>query len=212
MAFRDGRPQALVSFASSGSPCHLHNDSYERSLPGMQRKSFRKMSCPIARSLERVGEWWNILIIRDALHGLTRFDEFQKSLGIAPNMLARRLAGLVDAGMLERRLYSERPPRHEYVLTARGRDFQSVVIALHAWGNRHFAPEGPSVLLVNAKTGKPADPVVVDRNSRRPMVESEFRVAPGPVAAERTRRKLAASAWGMELPAKPARRKGRAPA
>ena len=65
----------------------------------MQRKSFDKMPCPIARSLERVGEWWSILIIRDALHGFTRFDEFQKSLNIAPNILTRRLSALVDAGL-----------------------------------------------------------------------------------------------------------------
>ena len=69
----------------------------------MQHKSFEKMACPIARSLERVGEWWSMLIMRDALHGLTRFDEFQTSLGIAPNMLTRRLNSLVDAGLLERR-------------------------------------------------------------------------------------------------------------
>ena len=80
----------------------------------MQRKSLDRMPCPIARSLERVGEWWSILILRDALHGLRRFDEFQKSLGIAPNMLTRRLNALVDAGLLERRRYSERPPRDEY--------------------------------------------------------------------------------------------------
>ena len=78
------------------------------------------MVCPIARGLERVGEWWSILILRDALHGMTRFDEFQKSLGIAPNMLARRLNALVHAGLLERRRYSERPPRDEYLPTARG--------------------------------------------------------------------------------------------
>ena len=108
----------------------------------MQRKSFGKMQCPIARSLERVGEWWSMLILRDALHGLTRFDEFQKSLGIAPNMLTRRLNALVEAGLLERRRYSERPPRDEYVLTERGRDFRPVLLSLLAWGNRHFAPEG----------------------------------------------------------------------
>ena len=66
----------------------------------MQHKSFRAMSCPIARSLERVGEWWSMLIMRDALHGPTRFDEFQKSLGIAPNMLTRRLNALVESGSL----------------------------------------------------------------------------------------------------------------
>ena len=115
----------------------------------MQRKSLDNMPCPIARSLERVGEWWSILILRDALHGMTRFDEFQKSLGIAPNMLTRRLNALVDAGLLERRRYSERPPRDEYVLTARGRDFRPVLIALLAWGNKHFAPEGASVQLID---------------------------------------------------------------
>ena len=86
----------------------------------MQRKSFGRMPCPIARSLEHVGEWWSILVLRDALHGLKRFDQFRKSLGIAPNVLARRLSCLVEAGLLERRRYSERPPRDEYVPTARG--------------------------------------------------------------------------------------------
>src|SRR5258705_3693694 len=83
----------------------------------MQRKSFGQMVCPIARSLERVGEWWSILILRDALHGLTRFDEFQESLGIAPNMLTRRLNALVQFGLLERRRYGEHPPRDVYLLT-----------------------------------------------------------------------------------------------
>src|ERR1700739_890121 len=115
----------------------------------MRHKSFGAMQCPIARSLERVGEWWSILILRDALHGLSRFDEFQKSLGIAPNMLTRRLNALVLAGLLERRRYSEHPPRDEYRLTGRGRDFRLVVLALLAWGNRHFAPEGASVMLIN---------------------------------------------------------------
>ena len=106
----------------------------------MHRKSLDSMPCPVARSLERVGEWWSILIIRDALNGLHRFDEFQRSLDIAPNMLTRRLNALVEAGLLERRRYHERPPRHEYVLTQCGRDFRPVVIALLAWGNSHFAP------------------------------------------------------------------------
>jgi DNA-binding HxlR family transcriptional regulator len=159
----------------------------------MQRKSFARMVCPIARSLERVGEWWSILILRDALHGLTRFDQFQKSLGIAPNMLARRLDALVDAGLLQRRQYSERPPRHEYVLTARGRDFRPVLVALLAWGNKHFAPEGPSVLLVNAKTGAPVDPVLADPATGRAIQEPDYTFVPGPAANERVRRKYASS-------------------
>ncbi len=77
----------------------------------MQRKSFGDLQCPIARSLERVGEWWSILILRDAFHGLKRFDEFQKNLDIAPNMLTRRLHALVESGLLEKQRYSEHPPR-----------------------------------------------------------------------------------------------------
>src|ERR1700761_7910158 len=102
----------------------------------MQRKSFGNMQCPIARSLERVGEWWSILILRDAFRGVTQFDQFQKSLGIAPNMLTRRLNGLVESGLLEKRQYNERPPRFEYVLTELGQDFRPVLWALLAWGNK----------------------------------------------------------------------------
>jgi DNA-binding HxlR family transcriptional regulator len=155
----------------------------------MQRKPFGNMQCPIARSLERVGEWWSILILRDAFHGLTRFDQFQKSLDIAPNMLTRRLSTLVESGLLERRRYHERPPRYEYVLTERGRDFRPVLWALLSWGNKHFAPEGKSVVIVDRDTGAEADPVLVDRASGRPLSEPEFRPAAGPAADERTRRR-----------------------
>ncbi|HTI80422.1 MAG TPA: helix-turn-helix domain-containing protein [Acetobacteraceae bacterium] len=141
----------------------------------MQRKSFDTMPCPIARSLERVGEWWSILILRDAFRGLSRFDQFQASLGIAPNMLTRRLNALVESGLLEKRAYSEHPPRHEYILTERGRDFRPVLWALLAWGNKHFAPDGPSVVVVDSETGEVADPVLVDRKSGRPLVEPDFR-------------------------------------
>src|SRR5439155_4500322 len=159
----------------------------------MQHKSFENMPCPIARSLARVGEWWSMLILRDALQGMTRFDEFQKSLGIAPNMLTRRLQALVEAGLLERRRYSEHPPRDEYILTARARDFQPVLIALLAWGNKHFAPEGPSVLLVNTRTGAAVDPVLVDSATGRPIGHPEYALAPGPAAGERTRRRYGAT-------------------
>ena len=159
----------------------------------MRRKSFADMPCPIARSLEQVGEWWSILILRDAFYGLTRFDEFQKSLGIAPNMLTRRLNGLVEAGLLERRRYSEHPPRDEYVLTERGRDFRPVLLALLAWGNRHFAPEGAAVELVNARTGVAVEPILVDRATGRPIGAPDYVLAPGPAADERIRRKYPAS-------------------
>src|SRR3954467_8745873 len=155
----------------------------------MQRKNLDSMPCPIARSLERVGEWWSILILRDALHGLRRFDEFQKSLDIAPNMLTRRLNALVDAGLLERRRYCERPPRDEYVPTARGRDFRPVLLALLAWGNRHFAPEGASVELLDRRRGAAADIILVDRLTGKPITEADHRLAPGPAASERVRQR-----------------------
>jgi DNA-binding HxlR family transcriptional regulator len=135
-----------------------------------------------------------MLILRDALQGMTRFDEFQKSLGIAPNMLTRRLQALVEAGLLERRRYSEHPPRDEYILTARGRDFQPVLIALLAWGNKHFAPEGASVQWINTKTGQPVEPILVDRATGRAIQRPDYAPAAGPAAGERTRRRYAAVA------------------
>jgi DNA-binding HxlR family transcriptional regulator len=156
----------------------------------MQRKSFNKMECPVARSLERVGEWWSILIMRDAIYGMTRFDQFQKNLNIAPNMLTRRLAVLVEAGLLEKRLYSEKPARYEYIVTPRGRDFRPVLWSLQAWGNRHFAPEGESVMLVDKETGQRVDPIMVDRNTGKPITEATHMNAPGPAASARVQRRL----------------------
>jgi DNA-binding HxlR family transcriptional regulator len=155
----------------------------------MQRTSFDTMQCPVARSLEEVGEWWSILILRDAFYGLTRFDQFAQSLGIAPNMLTRRLRGLCEAGLMERRPYQERPVRHEYVLTGKGRDFRPVLWTLLAWGNRHLAPEGESVVLTDAETGLPVDPVVVDRRTGRPL-EKGVRVVAGPAADASLRRRF----------------------
>jgi DNA-binding HxlR family transcriptional regulator len=157
----------------------------------MARGRVDATQCPIARSLERVGEHWSMLILREAFLGATRFDQFQKALDIAPNMLTRRLGELVAHGLLERRRYQERPPRDEYVLTERGHDFRPVLWALLAWGNRHFAPEGRSVVVVDAATGVEAEPVLVDRATLRPLTSPEFRAAAGPAADARTRAKHA---------------------
>jgi hypothetical protein len=93
--------------------------------------------------------------------------------------------------MLERRRYNDRPPRDEYVLTERGRDFHTVLLALMAFGNRHFAPEGESVQIVDAVTGEPAEPILVDRRSGRPLVEPDFTLAAGPAASAATSAHLA---------------------
>ena len=100
-------------------------------------KNSSEATCPIARSVAFVGDAWSLLILRDANLGLTRFDEFRKSLDIAPTILTRRLATLTEEGLLEKRRYSERPPREEYVLTAAGRDFLPVLFMIGDWGRKH---------------------------------------------------------------------------
>lgn len=92
----------------------------------------------MTHALERFGEAWIALILREAFEGATRFDQFQKALGISPSMLTRRLNMLVEEGLLERRQYCPNPPRFEYLLTERGRDFRPVLLSLMAWGARHF--------------------------------------------------------------------------
>jgi DNA-binding HxlR family transcriptional regulator len=156
----------------------------------MQRTNFSGARCPIARSLERVGEWWSILILRDAFLGITRFDDFQGSLGIAPNMLTRRLRALTEAGLLERRRYHDKPPRYEYVLTPRGRDFRPVLLALMAWGNRQFATEGPAMQLVDEVTGDVVQPVMVDARTGAPIDRERHVMQAGPAADERLRERV----------------------
>ncbi|ROL76575.1 transcriptional regulator [Pseudomonas protegens] len=160
----------------------------------MQRKSLIDAECPIARSLERVGEWWSILIMRDALHGLRRFDEFSRSLEIAPNMLTRRLNSLVEAGLLERQAYSERPLRYQYVPTAKGEDFRVVLMAFVAWGNLHYAPEGESVQLVERESGRPVQPVMVDVADGHLVPLQACTVQAGPAASAGMRQRLMAMA------------------
>jgi DNA-binding HxlR family transcriptional regulator len=116
--------------------------------------------CPVAKALESFGDSWSILILRDAHSGLTRFDQFRKSLGIAPTMLIKRLAALTAAGLLEKQLYSERPPREEYVLTASGQDFLPVLIMIGAWAQRNCA--GDLIRYIDEETGLAIEPVGID--------------------------------------------------
>jgi DNA-binding HxlR family transcriptional regulator len=149
----------------------------------VRRTSFAESECPIANSLELVGEWWSMLILRDAFDGRTRFDEFQGSLGIAPNMLTRRLAALVAAGLLAKQQYQQRPPRYEYVLTDRGRDFRPVLLALYAWGDRHLTADGRNLVLVDRATGAEVSPILVDRATGRPLTEIDAAFIAGPDAS-----------------------------
>jgi DNA-binding HxlR family transcriptional regulator len=138
--------------------------------------------CPVARSLAELGERWRLLVLRDALHGLRRFDEFEESLGIAPNILADRLNGLVADGMLEKRLYTERPPRYEYWPTEKARDLVPVLIALVAWGTRWLSPDGPTVEMIDRSTGRPIEPVLINTATGQPISSATVRLRPGPAA------------------------------
>lgn len=127
----------------------------------MDDKNFCDEPCPIARSLGVAGDAWSLLILRDAHAGLTRFDQFRKSLSIAPTMLTRRLATLTEEGLLEKCRYSERPPREEYLLTAAGRDFLPVLFMIGAWG-RQYRGDGKLVRFLDAETGTEIRAVAVD--------------------------------------------------
>jgi DNA-binding HxlR family transcriptional regulator len=156
----------------------------------VKRTSFRDRRCSIAQTLEIVGEWWTLLIVRDALRGLRRFEDFQESLEIARNVLASRLRTLVDRGVLERRRYQERPSRYEYVLTEKGADLFPVIIALMQWGDRWASKKGPPVLLYDRATDQPVEPVLVDGRTGRKIERGSLRPKPGPGADAKLRRSM----------------------
>ncbi|ANP90251.1 winged helix-turn-helix transcriptional regulator [Rhizobium leguminosarum] len=118
------------------------------------------LKCPIARGLDSVGDAWSILILRDAHIGFTRFDQFRRSLGIAPTILTKRLKALTEAGLLEKRSYSERPPREEYILTEAGRDFLPVLMMIGAWAHRHC--DGELARYIDAESGVEIEPIGID--------------------------------------------------
>jgi DNA-binding HxlR family transcriptional regulator len=132
-------------------------------------------ACPIGRALEVLGDAWTMLILRDAAVGLTRFDQFRKSLGIAPTMLTKRLAALTKERLLEKRLYSERPPREEYLLTEAGRAYLPVLFMIGAWG-RKYRGKGKLSRYLDAVTGTELEPVAIDAVTGAELGTRPFRV------------------------------------
>jgi DNA-binding HxlR family transcriptional regulator len=120
----------------------------------MQRTSFEDMNCSVAQCLDVVGEWWSLLIVRDSMLGVTKFDDFQARLGISRNILTQRLNRLVDKEILKRVRYSEHPPRSEYRLTAKGRDLWMVITAMRQWGDRWASPNGAPVVMRHDRCGQ----------------------------------------------------------
>lgn len=153
----------------------------------MRRTSFAEMPCSIARAIDVVGEWWSLLIVRDAFLGVTRFDDWQRRLGIARNVLATRLEHLVDEGIFERRRYQEHPERHEYVLTRKGRDLGPVLAALRTWGDTYEpTPGGPTTVLVHDDCAQATRLVQTCSHCGEPIRSGHTHVEPGPGNADPT--------------------------
>jgi DNA-binding HxlR family transcriptional regulator len=146
----------------------------------MRRTSFQDVNCSVAQCLEVVGEWWSLLIVRDAFLGVRRFDDFQGRLGISRSVLNQRLAGLVEQGVLERVRYQDHPPRDEYRLTDKGRDLWGVITAMRQWGDAWAAPHGPPVEVVHIACGHPGEALFTCSHCGETLGPRTVRAVPGP--------------------------------
>jgi DNA-binding HxlR family transcriptional regulator len=151
----------------------------------MLARDYPKLASSTARCLEVVGERWTLLVVRDVFSGNRRFEEMQRSLGVARNVLSARLQGLVDEGILERRPYSEHPPRHEYFLTEKGLDLWPVLVALMAWGDKYSPRPGGAPIVLEHKGcgGRMNDRRICERCGQHLTVR-EARAVPGPGAKD----------------------------
>jgi DNA-binding HxlR family transcriptional regulator len=158
----------------------------------VQRTSFEDMNCSVAQCLEVVGDWWSLLIVRDAFLGVRRFDDFQARLGISRNILNQRLTKLVDHGVLDRVPYQDNPPRASYRLTEKGRDLWHVLTAMRQWGDRWVAPQGPPLKMRHEACGRVVKAVTVCSHCGEPISPGSVTVEPGPgaVAADYERTAL----------------------
>lgn len=145
--------------------------------------AFSEFACSIARTLDVIGEWWTVLILRDLFAGLSRYDEIQRNLGIASNILAARLKRLRDAGLVEREADPDDARRWCYRLTEKGRDLYPVLIAMMAWGDKWIAPAGQQpVLMVHQRCGQVTAAVPACSVCSQPLALDELRFLPGPGA------------------------------
>jgi DNA-binding HxlR family transcriptional regulator len=138
--------------------------------------------CPLSATLGIVGEWWTVLVLHDCFDGYTRFDEFQANIGLSSSMLTSRLKSLVERGILVRQPYQERPVRYEYVLTDLGRSLRPVLVALAAWRNAQLSAGERAMVLVDRRSGREVEPVVVDAATGERVDGADFVFAAGPAA------------------------------
>jgi DNA-binding HxlR family transcriptional regulator len=147
----------------------------------MLGRTYDSQVCSAARTLELVGERWSLLIVRNALFaGAIRYRDFRKDLGIATNILKTRLDGLVNAGIMERRSYSQNPEHYEYLLTDKGRELVPVLLALTEWGDRWAAPDGPPVLYTHTVCGDAISQQTICTTCGQVHDPTEVQARPGP--------------------------------
>jgi DNA-binding HxlR family transcriptional regulator len=140
-------------------------------------------NCSIARTLAVLGERWTLLVLRQSFLGVKRFEDMRRQLGIARNVLADRLARLVEEGILERRRYQDRPPRDEYKLTQKGLDLYPVLVTIMQWGDRYNAPDaGPPMVLVHQTCGHETHPRLACDHCGEELDPKKVTPMPGPGA------------------------------
>ena len=176
----------------SGFITQLHNGvigrDNDRKEVTVKRKSFAGDGCPIARSLDEIGDWWSMLIIREALFGVRRFGEFQKKLGLAKNILTVRLRALVDHGILRTAPASDGSAYQEYVLTPKGRGVFPVLVALRQWSEEFSAsPDEFSTLLVDREKGRPVRKLELRAQDGRLLGGGDTMLKPNPAVKQRRR-------------------------
>jgi DNA-binding HxlR family transcriptional regulator len=148
----------------------------------VKRASLDRDACPIARALDVIGDWWSLLIVRDALLGTSRFGEFQKKLGLAKNILTTRLRALVDRGILATAPASDGSAYQEYVLTPKGRGLFTVLVALRQWSEQFDErPEEIATLLVDRKSGKPVRTLALHSQDGRALGAEDTTLKPRPL-------------------------------
>jgi len=154
----------------------------------VKRTSLESSGCPVARSLDVIGDWWSLLIIRDALLGISRFSEFQKNIGLAKNILTVRLRSLVEHGILKTAPASDGSAYQEYLLTAKGRGVFPILVALRQWSEEFSdAPHSFDTLLVDGDNGQPVRKLELRAQDGRLLNSGEIAVRPNPRAKRRQR-------------------------
>ncbi len=153
----------------------------------MRREHLFESNCAIAKALTQIGDIWTLLVLRNAFHGMRRFEQFEQSLGVATNILSDRLKRLTDSGILERQRLAEDGRVFEYRLTEKGLDLYPIIVSLMHWGERwHGDEKGPRLELLERATGDPISPMAVRNAKGEPLRPQDVTPVLGPAADDKT--------------------------